>query len=117
MASPLGCSSFEPVDHSRLGRIFELLAGTPVRDAVVPTLADTGVGATLSQVGLQPHHGPAARIAAFPEIEHKAWITNSFSPEGGRGNVVISQMVFDPFQQGHLQLASTQESLVFLLCS
>jgi hypothetical protein len=97
VASPLGCSSFEPVHHSQIGRIFELLTGTPLRDAVVPTLARTRLGATFRKVGFQPHHGLATWIAAIPEIEHETRIADGLPPESRRGNVVISQMVFDPF--------------------
>jgi hypothetical protein len=41
---------------------------------------------------------PLARHPPCPEIKDEAGIAHSRAAEGGRGNIVICQIDFDPFQ-------------------
>jgi len=50
------------------------------------------------EVVFQPPDRPLARHPPCPEIEDEAGIAHCGAAKGGRGNVIICQIDFDPFQ-------------------
>lgn len=68
-------------------------------------------------IGLQPFDCSPARPAAQSQVEHESRIADRAPAKTSRGNMIIFQMLFNPFKQGHVLFAPTRKSLVFLFCS
>ena len=71
----------------------------------------------IANVGFEPGYGLAARLSAIAKIKGEARITHRHSSEPRCRNLLFLQIVFDPFQQGHMSQLAHRESLVFYLCS